>query len=96
MKTKSPLTRRSMILALTLALLTGFVLTVPAGDRSQSPRPRETSQVRRDTGMNSLPRPVVDETPINPGTYGNQKKGTARGDRGQQPRDQHKRRNVRR
>lgn len=87
------LTRRPAILTLAIVLLTGLVLTAPAGERNQPPRNRENSpQLQRDTGMNSAPRPVVDETPINPNQYGNQKKGTPNRD---QSRDHNKRRNAR-
>lgn len=95
MKTKSLLPFRSILIALAVILLTGMMTTAPAEERNHPNRSRETGQQRGDTGLNSVPRPVVDETPINPDSYGNQRKGTPRRDR-DTPREQHRQRNPRR
>jgi hypothetical protein len=65
---------RAIAAALSLVVLLGTASTVVAGDAKRIVRLRyvpQTQNTIRDTGANSTPRPVADETPINPELFKN-------------------------
>lgn len=60
---------RAASVLIALVILLGTASSVLAGDGKRIVRSRHTAQTQiiiRDTGANSTPRPVADETPIDP------------------------------